>query len=120
MIALRQAEASDADVIARLHAASWREHYRGMLADAYLDGDLVAAQRIVALSHDLRVGDGAPVDPKVQVSVVNANRAGGDLRDRNAIDGVGGFSSDGAWSKCSVCRFTGDSVACSGAGVSMR
>ena len=58
MIALRQAEASDADVIARLHAASWREHYRGMLADAYLDGDLVAERLAHWWARLTEAGDG--------------------------------------------------------------
>jgi GNAT superfamily N-acetyltransferase len=71
MIALRQAEASDADVIAELHAASWRRNYRGMLADAYLDGDLVAErlahwQRRLTTAGDgvfgvLALDDGRPV-----------------------------------------------------------
>jgi GNAT superfamily N-acetyltransferase len=37
----RPATPSDAPAIARLHAASWRATYRGMLSDAYLDGDIV-------------------------------------------------------------------------------
>ncbi len=39
---VREAEAQDAQLIARLHARSWREHYRGAYADSFLDGDLVA------------------------------------------------------------------------------
>lgn len=38
---IRDATKSDAIQIAELHAASWRAAYRGMLSDAYLDGDLV-------------------------------------------------------------------------------
>jgi GNAT superfamily N-acetyltransferase len=36
----RTALADDAVAIAELHAASWRTAYRGMLSDAYLDGDI--------------------------------------------------------------------------------
>jgi GNAT superfamily N-acetyltransferase len=38
----RQAAANDAAAIARLHAESWRRHYRGAYLDSYLDGDVVA------------------------------------------------------------------------------
>jgi GNAT superfamily N-acetyltransferase len=38
---LRDADQSDAWRIATLHAASWRNAYRGMLSDEYLDGDLL-------------------------------------------------------------------------------
>jgi GNAT superfamily N-acetyltransferase len=38
----RLATAADADTIARLHADSWRRHYRGAYSDAFLDGDVVA------------------------------------------------------------------------------
>lgn len=40
MIEYRAAERADADAIARLHAQSWRENYRGSFTDAFLDGDL--------------------------------------------------------------------------------
>lgn len=39
---IREATSSDLDTIARLHTDSWRLTYRGMLSDAYLDGDLLA------------------------------------------------------------------------------
>lgn len=39
---IRDALKSDADDIARLHAASWRTAYRGALSDAYLDGPIEA------------------------------------------------------------------------------
>ena len=38
----REATAGDAAAIARLHADSWRRHYRGAYLDSYLDGDVVA------------------------------------------------------------------------------
>jgi ribosomal protein S18 acetylase RimI-like enzyme len=37
---IRPAVAGDVDAIAALHADSWRRHYRGAYADAYLDGEL--------------------------------------------------------------------------------
>jgi GNAT superfamily N-acetyltransferase len=41
-IQFRSAGADDAEQVAMLHADSWRRHYRGAFADAFLDGDLVA------------------------------------------------------------------------------
>ena len=37
---IRDALPSDAEAIARLHATSWRDAYRGIMPDAYLDGPL--------------------------------------------------------------------------------
>jgi len=37
---IREASRADAPAIAALHARSWRAAYRGMLSDAYLDGDV--------------------------------------------------------------------------------
>ncbi len=48
MIALlncRAATPDDAVPIARLHADSWRRHYRGAYSDAYLDGDVFEDRR---------------------------------------------------------------------------
>jgi GNAT superfamily N-acetyltransferase len=36
----RPARSTDAGAVAALHADSWRRHYRGAYADAYLDGDV--------------------------------------------------------------------------------
>ena len=47
MLELRAIRNGDEAVIAQLHAASWRDSYRGILSDAYLDGDLVAERRTV-------------------------------------------------------------------------
>ncbi|NEB79036.1 GNAT family N-acetyltransferase [Streptomyces sp. SID14478] len=44
---LRPARPDDAETVARLHADSWRRHYRGAYADAFLDGDVVADRRDV-------------------------------------------------------------------------
>ena len=54
MIRLRAAAPSDAPALARLHAESWRSAYRGMLGDAYLDGNVDAERAAFwqrALSH---------------------------------------------------------------------
>jgi ribosomal protein S18 acetylase RimI-like enzyme len=42
VLEFRLAGAAEADAIARLHADSWRRHYRGAYADAFLDGDVLA------------------------------------------------------------------------------
>lgn len=39
---IRPAARDDAETVARLHADSWRRHYRGAYSDAYLDGDVLA------------------------------------------------------------------------------
>lgn len=44
-ITIRPIVAADAATVADLHAASWRSAYRGMLRDAYLDGDIGAERR---------------------------------------------------------------------------
>jgi len=38
---IRTAEATDADAIAALHVASWRDSHRGMIPDAVLDGPML-------------------------------------------------------------------------------
>lgn len=38
----REAERNDAESIALLHATSWRQTYRGMMPDEFLDGDLIS------------------------------------------------------------------------------
>jgi ribosomal protein S18 acetylase RimI-like enzyme len=38
----RRAETRDAPAVAALHVDSWRRHYRGAYADAFLDGDVEA------------------------------------------------------------------------------
>lgn len=42
LIHVRRMEPSDAPAVARLHAESWRRTYRGVLPDAFLDGDVFA------------------------------------------------------------------------------
>jgi ribosomal protein S18 acetylase RimI-like enzyme len=43
----REATADDVEAIARLHADSWRQHYRGAFSDAFLDGPVVGERRTV-------------------------------------------------------------------------
>jgi ribosomal protein S18 acetylase RimI-like enzyme len=43
--AIRMAGAADAGAIADLHTASWREVYRGILPDRYLDHEIVGERR---------------------------------------------------------------------------
>src|SRR5437868_931442 len=44
-VSFRAATTVDADRVAPLHAESWRRHYRGAYADAFLDGDVLADRR---------------------------------------------------------------------------
>ena len=53
----RRAGAADATAIARLHADSWRRHYRGAYADSFLDGD-VEADREQVWTERLRSAPG--------------------------------------------------------------
>jgi ribosomal protein S18 acetylase RimI-like enzyme len=46
-VTYRAATADDAVPVARLHADSWRRHYRGAYLDAYLDGDVLEDRRAV-------------------------------------------------------------------------
>ena len=53
LVAYRQAQASDAEAIAALHADSWQRNYRGAYSDAFLDGD-VFADRLAVWTSRLR------------------------------------------------------------------
>jgi GNAT superfamily N-acetyltransferase len=39
-VVFRRAGSDDTESVARLHADSWRRHYRGAYADAFIDGDV--------------------------------------------------------------------------------
>lgn len=54
---IRLAETADAPEIARLHADSWRRHYRGAYSDSYLDGNL-DADRLAVWTDRLNHSDG--------------------------------------------------------------
>lgn len=45
MITLREATATDADLVGQLHATSWRIAYRGILGDAYIDHEIGPERR---------------------------------------------------------------------------
>lgn len=55
---LRHAGPGDAPTVARLHAESWRRHYRGAYADSFLDGDVVA-DRLAVWSARLASPEGS-------------------------------------------------------------
>jgi ribosomal protein S18 acetylase RimI-like enzyme len=55
---LRTATADDAERVALLHADSWRRHYRGAYADAFLDSDDLAANRYHTWSSRLAAPSG--------------------------------------------------------------
>lgn len=46
-VTFRFAEPEDAGAVGALHAESWRRHYRGAYADAYLDGPVDADRHAV-------------------------------------------------------------------------
>ena len=56
MTVFRLGGPGDADAVANLHADSWRRHYRGVLSDTYLDGDVVA-ERLAVWTDRLREPD---------------------------------------------------------------
>jgi ribosomal protein S18 acetylase RimI-like enzyme len=72
MIEYRPARPSDAEVIADLHARSWRENDRGAFRDAFLDGDL-PAERLQVWRERL---DHPPGNQLVQLSVAHTNLVG--------------------------------------------
>ena len=59
----RAAGPGDADGIARLHADSWRRHYRGAYSDSFLDGD-VAGYLLATWTERL-----SPPDPQARTIV---------------------------------------------------
>jgi ribosomal protein S18 acetylase RimI-like enzyme len=57
-VRFREAGVADAMAVGRLHADSWRRHYRGAYSDAFLDGD-VEADRLSTWSRRLADAGGA-------------------------------------------------------------
>ncbi|MBO0811088.1 MAG: GNAT family N-acetyltransferase [Microlunatus sp.] len=57
----RAACSDDAAAVADLHADSWRRHYRGAYADAFLDGDIVSERRAVWASRLAAIGPTATI-----------------------------------------------------------
>jgi GNAT superfamily N-acetyltransferase len=68
-VQFRLALPADAAAIAALHADSWRRHYRGAYADAFLDGD-VAADRLAVWSERL-------LEPDRRCYTIVAEHSGG-------------------------------------------
>jgi GNAT superfamily N-acetyltransferase len=56
-VVFRRAGFEDATSVARLHADSWRRHYRGAYADAFIDGD-VEGDRLGVWTERLSARDG--------------------------------------------------------------
>ena len=56
-VEIRLARAADAPAIAKLHADSWRRHYRGAYSNYYLDGDL-DGERLAVWTERLNSHDG--------------------------------------------------------------
>jgi ribosomal protein S18 acetylase RimI-like enzyme len=57
LVNCRPANATDETPVARLHADSWRRHFRGAYADAYLDGDVFTERSTVWAERFRRTGD---------------------------------------------------------------
>lgn len=55
---LREAEARDWQAVAALHAASWQRSYRGIMSDAFLDGEVVEERRRHWASRLASLGEG--------------------------------------------------------------
>ncbi|MGP1253142.1 MAG: N-acetyltransferase family protein [Kiloniellales bacterium] len=55
---LREGTASDLEAVVALHLASWRDSYRGLLPDSYLDGAL--AEDLAAKWHRKLIGTATP------------------------------------------------------------
>ena len=53
---IRAATAVDLPAIAEIHASSWRAAYRGILADAFLDGDLLEERKALWSEKAERMG----------------------------------------------------------------
>lgn len=67
---LRNGVAADAEAIATLHAASWRSAYRGLVADAFLDGPVAGERRAAWLRRFEE-----PVSPDMVVVVAQEEGA---------------------------------------------
>ncbi len=57
-VVYRVAQQSDAEGVARLHADSWRQNYRGAYSDTYLDGDVFTDRLAVWRSRIGHENDG--------------------------------------------------------------
>jgi GNAT superfamily N-acetyltransferase len=87
MVAIREAKPGDADAIGRVHVDAWREDYRGMMPDAFLDS-LDASVR--ALRWQPRLAE-RPDGKKIFVAIENDDLVGfagvGPARDEPGVRG---------------------------------
>lgn len=60
-VRFRAACSDDVAAVADLHADSWRRHYRGAYADAFLDGDIRSERRAVWTSRLAETGPTATI-----------------------------------------------------------
>ncbi len=72
-LVFRRAGAADADTVAGLHAESWRRHYRGAYADAFLDGDVLTDRRQVWSDRLSAARAGAVTSSTVTSSAVTSS-----------------------------------------------
>jgi len=66
-VEFRHAGPGDAEAVARLHAASWRGAYRGILSDEYLDGPIVEERLGVWRARLAEAGPGTSSPPDNQL-----------------------------------------------------
>jgi GNAT superfamily N-acetyltransferase len=93
-IRLREATPDDVPAIAALHADSWRRHYRGSLADDYLDHE-ADADRLATWTQRFAEPDRAATT----VTIVASPPAGRDDEDEDAVLGFAHtiFDADPRW-----------------------
>lgn len=87
-VVVRAATTADAPGIARVHVASWRSAYRGLLPDALLDG-LSAERRAEGWARSISDGSTAVLVAVDPAGPIVGFVATGDTRDADAADGVG-------------------------------
>jgi ribosomal protein S18 acetylase RimI-like enzyme len=85
---LRVASSDDATPIAALHAASWRVAYRGMLSDAYLDGDVFEDRSQL---WSARLAAPAPAQYVAVIEAVTSDAGGAVGREREGPPRLAGF-----------------------------
>ncbi|MFN6119621.1 MAG: GNAT family N-acetyltransferase [Actinomycetes bacterium] len=91
-LVIRDAVASDADAMGRLHVRAWQHAYRGVMPDVYLDG-LRAEDRIEMWRADLE----RPDAPPILVAEVAGEVVGFAVVDAAAPPVVSGDGSSGPW-----------------------
>ncbi|MDQ4139497.1 MAG: GNAT family N-acetyltransferase [Bacteroidota bacterium] len=72
MIKLREAQFQDYTAIAKLHATSWQQHYRGIMSDNFLDNE-VEHDRLKVWHERLQ---NPPENQKIILATLNENLVG--------------------------------------------